>query len=603
MAAVAIAVYLPTLTHGFTFDDGVEVVANEHIRSLRNLGVIFSSTGWSGAGTPLPWYRPLTTASYALNHAVSGLSPWSYHLANILLHALVTALVLVLARHLRWPSRAALTAALLFAVHPVHVEVVANVAGRKDLLATAFVVAAVLSHRLSVGRLKGMGFLPWAISGAVFSLGAMLSKETGAVTIGLLVLTDMLYPSAASEGRRRRLCTSYLLQAISLLVYLTLRWHFVHGLAWGEVGMLENPAAHAPLLIRLATGIGVIGRGLLLLFVPVRLSPDYSYDTIALVTDWSDPWLWGTAVALIAGFCFALSARHRSPAGLFCAGWYLLALLPASNLVLPIGTIFGERLLYLPSVAFCLATGLLAKRLLAEQPARTFWIATGAILAVLTLRTLTYAAVWQNDSTLFRAAADSNPASAKIQHRLALVLVAEGNSQEALEAYRRALEIYPGYRPVALNLGQLLATESRPAEAAEVYRQILTQRPADELALYRLATLYRDTGRLPIAVPLWQKILRRNADHTGSLLDLGTARYLQGSYSEAARLWQQAAASEPHNASAWYNLGLLYERLEQPARAVAAWQRFLETSGPEQSLQRAEISAKLEASRAGEREP
>ena len=132
-AAVAFAAVLPfvhTLGHGFAYDDGVEVVDNASIRTLDGIPRLFTQTAWSGAGHAVPAYRPVTTLTYALNHAVGGLHPLGYHLVNLLLHAGASVLLLVVLTRVALPLAAATMAALLFAVHPAHVEAVANVAAR-----------------------------------------------------------------------------------------------------------------------------------------------------------------------------------------------------------------------------------------------------------------------------------------------------------------------------------------------------------------------------------------------------------------------------------------------------------------------------------------
>jgi hypothetical protein len=152
---VALAAILPfagTLGHGFALDDAPEVVRNAHIRSLDRIPDMFAGGAWEGANQEASIYRPLTTVTYALDHAVGGLSPAGFHATNVAVHALVSLLVLALALRLRLPLAAAAAGAVLFAIHPVHVEVVANVAGRKDSLATAFVILAVLAHAAALER-------------------------------------------------------------------------------------------------------------------------------------------------------------------------------------------------------------------------------------------------------------------------------------------------------------------------------------------------------------------------------------------------------------------------------------------------------------------
>lgn len=146
---------------------------------LRRL--IFTTTIWAATGMETYLYRPLAVLTYALNHAVSGLEPWSYHLVNVVLHARVAVMVFRLGRLWRLPLAVAGLGALLFAVHPVHVEVVANMVGRKDLLATAFVLGMALTHRPALGG----GLVGVSVPVVLFA-GGLLSKEVGVAGLSCL---------------------------------------------------------------------------------------------------------------------------------------------------------------------------------------------------------------------------------------------------------------------------------------------------------------------------------------------------------------------------------------------------------------------------------
>jgi len=171
VAVVAMAVFLPTLGHGFVFDDGAEVVSNGYIRSLTNVPQIWCSNTWAGAGLNNNTFRPLTITTYALNYTAGGLTPWGYHLVNILLHALISVLVFRLA--VRWGMRpvAAAVGALLFAVHPIHVEAVVYVAGRKELLTTTFLLATLIAWTARLAPAVAVGSLLFVLDGGLRWLG------------------------------------------------------------------------------------------------------------------------------------------------------------------------------------------------------------------------------------------------------------------------------------------------------------------------------------------------------------------------------------------------------------------------------------------------
>lgn len=442
VAAAALLVYAQTLGHGWVFDDQMEVVLNPFVQSWEHLPRIFSSTVWAGSGMETYLYRPLGQLTFLVNHGISGLEPWSWHLVNVLLHAGISVLVLRLG--VRWglPVAAAGVGALLFAVHPVHVEVVAAVHGRKDLLATAFVLGVALAHPRAREE-SG----PWVLAAVLLLAGAVLSKETGVMAVAVVAAGDLL------SRRRREILRApgtralYAAYGATLLLYLLVRIRVTGGLGVPETAFWDNPLVGAAPGIRLATALAVVGQGVGTLLVPAVLSPDYSYAAIPLAQGLLDPRVLG-AVALMAGAVWAAwRLRERAPWVGVAVAWYGLTLLPGSNLLVLVGTIFGDRLLYLPSVAFCIAVGAGLHTLLAgrgRQRGRAVALA-GIVLLVagLSLRTVQYGAAWSDDVALFSWAVEAVPNSTKAHHKLGEELLRAGRAAEALPYLDRALEIAP----------------------------------------------------------------------------------------------------------------------------------------------------------------
>jgi len=439
--AVAVLVFLRTVWYGWTYDDEVVIVANEHLRSLGNLGTIFSSTAWAGSGIETYLYRPLTIASFALNYAIAGLSPWSWHLVNVLLHGLVSVLVYRLGRAWGLEAGAAGLGALLFAVHPIHVSVVAGAVGRQDLLAAAFTLWMLLAHRRAADR-GG-----WRMAIPVFAYaGALLTKEVGAVALGLVALQDWFRTHPGSRLRllrERRTVILYSAYLFTLAAYLAVRTHVAGGLGVLGTHPLDNPLVAVSYGTRLLTAVALIGKGLLLLAAPFRQSPDYSYNAIPLATAFDDWRVLATLATLAAVVWLAIAKRRSDPYVALGAWWYAIALFPTSNLVFAIGTIFGERLLYVPSVAFCLLAG----AALTSPRGRLRRAATaGAAIAMIGLTALTvrYTAAWRSNVTLFEWAVRVEPNSTKAHHKLGEVYYREGRTAAAIRELERALAIAPG---------------------------------------------------------------------------------------------------------------------------------------------------------------
>ena len=581
VACVAAACYGGTLGHGFALDDVSEVVRNDDIRSLRTVGRLFTRGAWEGAGEVNPIYRPLTSVTYAVNHALTGLSPVGFHVANVLLHVCVSLLVLRLASSAGLQLGAATLGALLFAVHPVHVEVVANVAGRKDALAAAFVLLTVLAHAaaLRTGR-RGYALLaPVALAAALFS------KETGAAALAAVAAWDLLLGRASWARSRKRALALYAVYAAELVLYFWARRAAVgaFGVPLAAIPFVENPLAHAGAAPRVLTAVAVVGKGLALLVFPASLSPDYSWNAIPVVSRPLAPRVLAAAAAVAASCWVAWRRRREQPVLAFAACWYAAALLPGSNLLVPIGTTFGERLLYVPSVGFCLAAASLAQGALARVGAGPRRAAAAiAAVAVLALagRTVAYASAWKDEVSLFTAAVRAEPASAKAHQLLGAALMEEGRGGEGvheLELAVRALE--PLETPEAgsrVQLGVAYERVGRVADAAALYEGVLRRVPDHPDALWRLGVVRWTQGRRDEAVRLWERTLAVAPDHARAMSDLGIARYQLGDAAAAEALWLRAAEVDARGAGPWLSLGNLYERRGDLVRARAAWERFLE---------------------------
>jgi tetratricopeptide (TPR) repeat protein len=610
VALAALATYAGTLGHGFVLDDGPEVVNNFFIRSLSDVPRILTTGSWEGTGEGSPpQYRPLTTFTYALNHALGGLGPFGYHLVNVLLHALASALVLALGLRAGLPLAGASLAGLLFAVHPVHVEAVANVAGRKDVLVTVLFLAAALAHGAALRR----GTWP-ALLGAVLAFGgALASKESGLVLFAVLAARDLLLGREDGLRAPRTTIALYGAYAAEIALYLWARWAAVGSLLFPMLAFEENPIAFAPASQRVLSAIAVLGKGLLLLVVPGTLSPDYSFRAIPAASGIGDPRVLLSALAIGGLVALAVWARGRWPVGLLALLWYGVTIFPTSNLVVRIGTIFGERLLYLPSVGFCLAAGGLLGALLLRssggEPAAggargalplAARAGVATLLVALSARTLAYARDWADEPSLYASAARSQPESSRARRLHGGSLMEQGRPAEAAAEFEAALAILsdPAVPPAVrsrprMELGVAFEALGRLADAARLYESVAAEDPGNADAPWRMGVVRWREGRRDEAVVLWSRAVAADPGHARALSDLGLAAWLSGDLAAARRTWQRAAEADPTVASVWYRLGKLHETEGDLAAARAAWTEFLRRSVGRHPEWRAEVEARL----------
>jgi len=264
--------------------------------------------------------------------------------------------------------------------------------------------------------------------------------------------------------------------------------------------------------------------------------------------------------------------------------WYLLSILPASNLLVTTGTIFGERLLYLPGVAFCLVAGVGLERALGRRRSGAT-ILTVLIVLALSLQTLRYSAAWANDLSLFQWAVASTPESTKAHHKLGEEYLRVGDLGNALRSLRRSLEIAPDNEFAGLTM-----TAARQAVANAYLTSwdtlgLSRSPPSDPDVLYTLGQLSRERGEMTRAEMYWEAARSQDPQHPESLGDLGALRLLEGDTVTAAEYLREAVRNNPRLASAWYSLARIHFARGERGEAMGALQEFLEAAGqrfPEQ---------------------
>ena len=281
VAAVAIGVYANSLGGTLLYDDLNAITNNALVVEGDVRGILTTPSWWGDRRTAL--WRPLTTSSFALDHALHGLAPLGYHVENVALHALVSMLVLAVFAAAGVAAPIAAAAALLFATHPVHTEVVANVVGRAELIAAAGFMLAWRAW-LAADAARGRRRLGWRVAALIGYFLALLAKENAIMLPAVVLLADLLRrPDAAPTEPMGRRAPRYVVLAAVGLAFVLLRAVVVGGLT-PRAELLDNPLGVLPPAERLRTAIAVVGRYGLRLAFPLWLSADYSYDQIPAVT-------------------------------------------------------------------------------------------------------------------------------------------------------------------------------------------------------------------------------------------------------------------------------------------------------------------------------
>ena len=328
--------YLTVIDGPFLYDDTLYVVDNHQVTQPGYWSEILT-TSYPPGRESQGLYRPLVTLSFALDHAVAGLSSWMFHVTNILLHAGATLAGFFLLR--AWLPATALWGAALFAVHPVHTEAVCWIVGRAELLCglLVFLALRVASQRVALAM--------------VLLLLALLSKEM-AIAAPLLVVLPALFLG----GSRRAMSRAFLGLMLALVVYLAIRAGVLGGLTpRGSQQVLEG----AGLLERIPAMFAVFAEYVRLCLMPAQLSVDYTWATLPT---WTTPLAWIGALLFIVVAVSSWRLRETVPWLPFTSAWFVVALTPVSH-IFPIGASYAERFLYIPSLGVCVAVAALLQRI------------------------------------------------------------------------------------------------------------------------------------------------------------------------------------------------------------------------------------------------
>jgi tetratricopeptide (TPR) repeat protein len=532
VALVAAGAYAVTAGYEFVYDD-VHVIQNKTLlHSLANWREILRTTWWGYA-----LYRPLTELSFAVDWAVSGGDPRWFHVVNVLLHATATALVFLVAR---WGlgTVGAGAAALAFAVHPVHVEAVANVVGRAEVLAACCALAAVCAYRADgvLARKGDSGPRRWASSfGSLAALGAGLAaKETAFAIPGLFLLSDWFDAGLHDE----RWAVTWRRHAVlwAAAVVLALEWLWVRASVLGDLsGDHAAPGLEGEGLAgRVLVMAPVVLEYLRLLWFPARLSADYSPDFLPAAARVTARGLAGL-VTFAALVWLAVRARRRAPVITLGLTWIGGTLLILSNIVVPTGVLLAERTLYLPSVGAVLLLGWLVAWTEAS------WRRVGVALAALAVaaglvRMATRLPAWRDNNHFFPQLVRDAPGSYRSYLVAGALAYDAGDRVNGESLLRRALVVYPLHPVPWVTLAYRFEEDRRWAEAARYFRAafLLDSMRLEEGA--RAAVSYVRAGLVDSA----ESIARRMGD-----LNAGDPRYL------AARAEIALARGRPLEAMTW----------------------------------------------------
>ena len=491
----ALAPFLQTLAFGYVLDDTYAIRGNPTLEGWSSLGRVWLEQFGGNGGPFFGLYRPLTATLFALVWNAGGKWPLWFHMVAVLLHVIATLFVWRLLRRAvaGWP---AFLSALWFAVHPVHVEAVANITNTSEVLVTIWTIVLAL---YLARRVESESVLSWrsALAAATLYLAAMLSKESGAMAapVALLVAWGWqrdLAPSVAWLARRWWRVFAAFAGAVALVAIM--RSLVLGGPVTGKpiaaLGIVEMNAAE-----RMAAMVSLIPRIAHLLVLPPGVNPHYGPSTFP---ESRAAFATLGLVILIGAFAAAIVLARRQDRRLAASlGFAALAFLPASNLLVPTGQVLAERTLYLSSVGGVMAAAALLDLMSRRAAARRMTFSAPRVASAAFMLLIAWSVAnafrwtphWRNHETLFARMIAADPAGYAGYWLAGVEATLQKRPAEGLALFERAYALERRDRGLVLDYGASLTNHGLPDRAAEVYREALKLAPRDSTLHARLRAL------------------------------------------------------------------------------------------------------------------
>ena len=491
MFICAFLLYANTISYEYTCDDGRytfnNVFVEQGISAFSDLVTKGSQEGCAEKTKYVPDYRPVVLISFALENTIFGNTAKTNHFFNVLFYALLCMLLFnflkkIFSEYSIWLP---VLITLLFIVHPIHTEVVASVKSRDEILSMLFGVIALIQifKYFGTNRIKFLAF------GLVSFFCCILSKESGFVFLGLIPLT--VYFKSEVSIKKNVLITLFLVAISALVIFLRFK-AIGNVIDKGDYPFVWNPLLDAPNVgVRLATAFGVILKSILLLFFPINLSWDYSFNEIPF-SSWSEPFTILAFALYISLIVIAIIGIKKRSNFSFAILFYLIASFITANLLFVSPIIFSERAQFVSSLGFCMLFPFLLGLIFKEKDA-TKILSTGknvrivliAVVLLFSVKTISRSADWKSDEALYLSGVNTSPNSCRTHYSLASLYYErianvptneekQENLNLAIGEYRKALDIYPEYRQLYYNLGVAYFYKNNFDSAAYMYEKALS---------------------------------------------------------------------------------------------------------------------------------
>ena len=535
-------VYLNSLSGQFLYDDWYQIERNPAIRSWSFLSSVFSQHVWEFASTestPVSgvYYRPVFNLALLINYQLFGLNVTGWHIVSLLFHLGATSALYLLGRRWNLHSYAAAATALLFGVHPVHVEAVAWASALPDLMLGFFILSCLVFYEAARSRQTHSPI--FLVASAVCALLAVGVKETGIVVPAFLLVRESI--DAYSSGTPARTLGASIPR---LSIFVAIALAYLAG-RYAVLGFITKPnpaGAGFSFFQAVITVPFVFVEYLRMLVVPYPLAFIYNYEFLSSA---SDIRFWGSLVLLILLVIACTFLRRLQTSALLALALFVLFLLPALDLRAfnPFESLVHDRYLYLPSAGFLMLAGIVSAHFFERFRGSRIFVVAGLVAVTIVFGTLTFYQnqKWRDDKT----------------------------------ASEHALKFAPDWPFLRLHLGEVYEDQGRLDDAENEMKMAIEIDPTRPIGYATLANFYLKRGRHLEAEALFEQAVARGSrtvvtlnNRAGNLINLGR-------YQEASAILNNLLTEDPTNSTTNYNLGLIAERESRPDLAEPYYQKAI----------------------------
>ena len=600
---LATLIYLNSLHNQFVFDDIPLILKNPSIRDLKKIPLYFSS------GIDKIPYRPLRWISHVIDYHFSDLNPLGYHISNITLHTLTSILIYLTISTLVENTRIAFFAALLFAVHPIHTDSVTYISGRRDILSTLFYILGFYLF-LETRKKKRLKFLTLSF---VAYLLAISSKEMAVTLPALFFSYDFIHNLSDKGSLTHRFSTSFkktfTSHKIFYLSFLLMAILFICYKIFLKSPSNKEGFYGGNLYIQLLTVSKILVYYIKLLFFPINLIADYSFNSFPLPRSLVEPATLFSLMALCAIAFLMLKLLSRNKIMAFSLIWFFVTLMPICH-IFPHHELLAEHYLYLPSFGFVLLIALILELVLTSTTRRRYlYSAFSLIILLFSIRTFYRNYDWKNGFTLWEKTVKTVPNCVRALNNLGIEYYNRKDFKHAKAFYQKAIKIQPIYEKAYYNLGNIYRTEQQFNHALEMYQKaaqlnpkninthnnlgnayamqglydqaireywlVLKLKPRYAQAHNNLGNVYRSLGKTDLAIDFYKKAIKIKPRYFDAYLNLANAYGDLKQYEISINYLKKALIIKPFHIPTVYNLASIYAKTGQYDKAIKRYEHVI----------------------------